>query len=78
MLPIGVLMAFAAMKLLGVGSNIISLRHRHRHWRDDRRRIVMIENAHKHLERAPEGKPRLDILIEAANEVGRRCSSVFL
>ena len=32
--------------------------------------IVMIENAHKHLERAPPGKPRLEILIEAASEVG--------
>ncbi|MBN9263224.1 MAG: efflux RND transporter permease subunit, partial [Hyphomicrobium sp.] len=32
--------------------------------------IVMIENAHKHLERAPEGTPRSEILIEAATEVG--------
>ena len=32
--------------------------------------IVMIENAHKHLERAPPGKPRVEILIEAAIEVG--------
>src|SRR5438105_11706786 len=32
--------------------------------------IVMIENAHKHLERAPPGKPRIEILIEAASEVG--------
>ncbi|MGE3528871.1 MAG: efflux RND transporter permease subunit, partial [Methyloceanibacter sp.] len=32
--------------------------------------IVMIENAHKHLERAPPGKPRHEILVEAAVEVG--------
>ena len=32
--------------------------------------IVMIENAHKHLERAPPDKPRADVLIEAASEVG--------
>ena len=32
--------------------------------------IVMIENAHKHLERAPTDKPRVEILIEAASEVG--------
>jgi copper/silver efflux system protein len=32
--------------------------------------IVMIENAHKHLERAAPGKPRIEILIEAASEVG--------
>jgi Cu(I)/Ag(I) efflux system membrane protein CusA/SilA len=28
--------------------------------------IVMIENAHKHLECAPPDKPRLELLIEAA------------
>ena len=32
--------------------------------------IVMIENAHKQLERAPPGKPRSEVLIEAAVEVG--------
>src|SRR5260370_38245568 len=32
--------------------------------------LVMIENAHKHLERAPPDKPRLEGLIEAASEVG--------
>src|SRR5262249_56605195 len=32
--------------------------------------IVMIENAHKRLERAPAGKPRGEVLIEAASEVG--------
>ena len=33
--------------------------------------IVMIENAHKHLERAAAGASRAsDVLIEAANEVG--------
>src|SRR5690606_12975445 len=32
--------------------------------------IVMIENAHKHLERAPPDKPRIEVLIEAAAEVG--------
>src|SRR5262249_56345732 len=32
--------------------------------------IVMIENAHKHLERASGTKPRVEVLIEAASEVG--------
>src|SRR5262249_29553965 len=32
--------------------------------------IVMIENAHKHLERASPEKPRIEILIEAASQVG--------
>ncbi len=32
--------------------------------------IVMIENAHKHLERAPPEASRTEVLIEAASEVG--------
>ena len=32
--------------------------------------IVMIENAHKHLERAEPERSRLEVLIEAATEVG--------
>ena len=32
--------------------------------------IVMIENAHKHLERANPGTPRVQVLIAAASEVG--------
>ena len=32
--------------------------------------IVMIENAHKHLERAQPGTPRVQVLIAAASEVG--------
>ena len=32
--------------------------------------IVMIENAHKHLERAPPDKPRAQIIVNAASEVG--------
>jgi copper/silver efflux system protein len=32
--------------------------------------IVMIENAHKHLERASPDKPRAEVVIEAAVEVG--------
>jgi Cu(I)/Ag(I) efflux system membrane protein CusA/SilA len=71
MLPVGILMAFAAMKVLGIGSNIMSLGGiaiAIGAMIDGA--IVMIENAHKHLERAPPDKPRLEILIEAASEVG--------
>lgn len=32
--------------------------------------IVMIENAHKHLERAEPGTPRVEVLIKAASEAG--------
>ncbi|PPQ36837.1 Cu(I)/Ag(I) efflux system membrane protein CusA/SilA [Rhodoblastus acidophilus] len=71
MLPVGVLMAFAAMKALGLGSNIMSLGGiAIAVGAMVDAAIVMIENAHKHLERAPVGKPRVDILIEAAVEVG--------
>ncbi|WP_296707202.1 CusA/CzcA family heavy metal efflux RND transporter [Rhodoblastus sp.] len=71
MLPVGVLMAFAAMKALGLGSNIMSLGGiAIAIGAMVDAAIVMIENAHKRLERAPPGKPRLDILIEAATEVG--------
>ena len=71
MLPVGVLMAFAAMKALGLGSNIMSLGGiAIAVGAMVDAAIVMIENAHKHLERAPPDKPRIDILIEAAVEVG--------
>ncbi|HEY8128194.1 MAG TPA: efflux RND transporter permease subunit, partial [Hyphomicrobium sp.] len=71
MLPIGVLLAFVAMKALGLGSNIMSLGGiAIAIGAMIDAAIVMIENAHKHLERAPPGKPRVDILIEAAAEVG--------
>ncbi|RUV29997.1 MULTISPECIES: CusA/CzcA family heavy metal efflux RND transporter [unclassified Mesorhizobium] len=71
MLPVGILMAFAAMKLLGLGSNIMSLGGiAIAIGAMIDAAIVMIENAHKHLERAPPGKPRIEILIDAASEVG--------
>ena len=112
MLPVGILMAFAAMKALGLGSNIMSLGGiAIAIGAMVDAAIVMIENAHKHLERAannsvsgrslrgpgntlaenpdskagfsatgirisglesrnPYDKPRLEVLIEAASEVG--------
>ncbi len=71
MLPVGVLMAFAAMKALGLGSNIMSLGGiAIAIGAMVDAAIVMIENAHKRLERAAPHTPRLDILIDAATEVG--------
>jgi Cu(I)/Ag(I) efflux system membrane protein CusA/SilA len=71
MLPVGILMAFAAMKALGLGSNIMSLGGiAIAIGAMIDAAIVMIENAHKHLERAPPGKPRVEVLIAAASEVG--------
>jgi copper/silver efflux system protein len=71
MLPVGILMAFAAMRWLGLGANIMSLGGiaiAIGAMIDGA--IVMIENAHKHLERAEPGRPRAAILIDAAKEVG--------
>jgi len=71
MLPVGILMAFGAMRLLGLGANIMSLGGiaiAIGAMIDGA--IVMIENAHKHLERAVPGKSRTEVLIEAAREVG--------
>ena len=62
MLPVGVLMAFAAMKALGIGSNIMSLGGiAIAIGAMVDAAIVMIENAHKHLERAPPDKRRIEI-----------------
>ena len=71
MLPVGILMAFAAMRAIGLGSNIMSLGGiAIAVGAMIDAAIVMIENAHKHLERAPEGRPRVEILVAAASEVG--------
>ncbi|KIZ44790.1 MULTISPECIES: efflux RND transporter permease subunit [Nitrobacteraceae] len=71
MLPVGILMAFAAMKFMGLGANIMSLGGiAIAVGAMIDAAIVMIENAHKHLERAEPGTPRTQILINAASEVG--------
>ncbi|WP_363349124.1 CusA/CzcA family heavy metal efflux RND transporter [Methylocystis echinoides] len=71
MLPVGVLMAFAAMKALGLGSNIMSLGGiAIAIGAMVDAAIVMIENAHKRLERASPSESRINILIDAATEVG--------
>ncbi|MGE0270247.1 MAG: efflux RND transporter permease subunit [Alphaproteobacteria bacterium] len=71
MLPVGVLIAFLIMHLLGISSNIMSLGGiAIALGAMVDAAIVMIENAHKRLERAPPGKPRHEVVIEAAQEVG--------
>ena len=70
-LPLGILIAYTCMWALGISSNIMSLGGiAIAIGAMIDAAIVMIENAHKHLERAPEGKPRKEIMIEAASEVG--------
>jgi len=70
-LPLGVLIAYICMHALGLSSNIMSLGGiAIAIGAMIDAAIVMIENAHKHLERAPAEKPRVEVLIEAASEVG--------
>ena len=70
-LPIGVMIAVMIMNSLGMTSNIMSLGGiAIAVGAMVDASIVMIENAHKHLEHAPPGKPRSEVLIEAAVEVG--------
>jgi Cu(I)/Ag(I) efflux system membrane protein CusA/SilA len=70
-LPIGILMAFAGMHALGLGSNIMSLGGiAIALGAMVDAAIVMIENAHKHVERLKPGEPRGPALIAAAKEVG--------
>jgi len=70
-LPLGILIAYILMHVLGLSSNIMSLGGiAIAIGAMIDAAIVMIENAHKHLERAPPGKPRTEVLIEAATEVG--------
>src|SRR5207237_2443363 len=71
MLPIGVLIALIIMYALGVTSNIMSLGGiAIAIGAMVDAAIVMIENAHKRLERAPPDASRTAVLIKAAIEVG--------
>ncbi|HXF46522.1 MAG TPA: CusA/CzcA family heavy metal efflux RND transporter, partial [Burkholderiaceae bacterium] len=71
MLPIGVLIAFICMRLLGINSNIMSLGGiAIAIGAMIDAAIVMIENAHKHLERLPAGSDRTRAIIDAGKEVG--------
>ncbi len=71
MLPVGILSAFIGMHLLGLNSNIMSLGGiAIAIGAMIDAAIVMVENAHKHLERAKPGTPRRDIIYEACKEVG--------
>jgi Cu(I)/Ag(I) efflux system membrane protein CusA/SilA len=71
MLPVGVLMAFIVMHAIGVSSNIMSLGGiAISVGAMVDAAIVMIENAHKRLERAGPDESRVEVLIKAATEVG--------
>ncbi len=74
MLPVGILIAFIAMRLLGMNSNLMSLGGIAiviGAMIDAA--IVMIENAHKHLERLPaehSNNDRAEAMLVACKEVG--------
>ncbi|MDP3332258.1 MAG: efflux RND transporter permease subunit [Methylococcaceae bacterium] len=71
MLPVGVLIAFIVMQALGMNSNIMSLGGiAIAIGAMVDAAIVMIENAHKHLERDADRLPRAEILLNACKEVG--------
>jgi Cu(I)/Ag(I) efflux system membrane protein CusA/SilA len=74
MLPVGVLIAFIAMRQLGINSNIMSLGGvAIAIGAMVDAAIVMIENAHKHLERLKEdaaASARAEAIIAAGKEVG--------
>jgi Cu(I)/Ag(I) efflux system membrane protein CusA/SilA len=70
-LPLGVLIAYLCMHLLGLSSNIMSLGGiAIAIGAMVDAAIVMIENAHKHLERAAHDESRTHVVIKAASEVG--------
>jgi Cu(I)/Ag(I) efflux system membrane protein CusA/SilA len=74
MLPVGVLIAFIAMRLLGMNSNLMSLGGiAIAIGAMVDAAIVMIENAHKHLERLPQKhttRERAAAMLAACTEVG--------
>ncbi|MBK1678850.1 efflux RND transporter permease subunit [Rhodocyclus tenuis] len=71
MLPVGVLIAFIAMRLLGMNSNLMSLGGiAIAIGAMVDAAVVMIENAHKHIERLKEGESRAAAVIAACREVG--------
>ncbi len=70
-LPLGVLISLGVMYEAGISANIMSLGGIALAigvMVDAA--VIMIENAHKHIEHAPPGAPRGPVILEAAKEVG--------
>ena len=71
-LPLALLMSFTAMHAMGQSSNIMSLGGiAIAIGAMVDATIVMVENAHKRLEHAPPGSDRRQVIIQAAQEVGK-------
>jgi len=72
-LPVAVALAFIPMKLLGINSNIMSLGGiAIAIGAMVDASIVLVENAHKRLEKAGAKADRKEVIIAAAKEVGHR------
>ena len=70
-LPLGVLFSYLVMYAQGVNANIMSMGGiAIAIGAMVDAAVVMIENAHKHLEEAPKGPSREKVIVEAAKEVG--------
>jgi Cu(I)/Ag(I) efflux system membrane protein CusA/SilA len=70
-LPLGIMMSFIVMRFIGVNANIMSLGGiAIAIGAMVDAAIVMVENMHKHLERAEGGKSHWDIVMESAKQVG--------
>ncbi len=70
-LPLGILISFMVMRIIGVNANIMSLGGiaiAIGAMVDGA--IVMIENMHKHIERAQGRIPRWELVLESAKQVG--------
>ncbi|MGV8939939.1 MAG: efflux RND transporter permease subunit [Lysobacter sp.] len=71
MLPVGVLIAFIAMRTLGMNSNIMSLGGiAIAIGAMVDAAIVMIENAHKHIEHSDGSRSHRQLIIDSCREVG--------
>jgi copper/silver efflux system protein len=71
-LPLSILLSFVAMRALGIGANLMSLGGiAIAVGAMIDAAIIMIENAHKQIEHDTTGRPRREILLEAAQQVGR-------
>ena len=71
-LPLSILLSFVAMRVLGIGANLMSLGGiAIAIGAMIDAAIIMIENAHKQIEHDTTGRPRREILVEAAQQVGR-------
>jgi Cu(I)/Ag(I) efflux system membrane protein CusA/SilA len=71
LIPLGICFSFIVMYYQGINANIMSLAGiAVAIGTMIDAGIVMVENAHRHLERDRGRRPRLEVLIEAATEVG--------